>query len=64
MNRTLNKICVAGLSLLFAACSQDEGLRQDTLLPEGKYPLVLTAGGLDVVATPAGANTRATYEGS
>ena len=48
--------------LLFAACSQDESLPTGTLLPEGKYPLELTAGGLEVAATPAKASTRATVD--
>lgn len=48
--------------LLFAACSQDESLTTGTLLPEGKYPLKLTAGGLEVAATPAKASTRATVD--
>lgn len=48
--------------LLFAACSQDESLPTGTLLPEGKYPLELTAGGLEVSATPAKASTRATVD--
>lgn len=50
--------------LLLAACSQDENLTTGTLLPEGKYPLELTAGGLEVVATPVEASTRATYNGT
>ena len=50
--------------LLFAACSQDESQPNGTLLPEGKYPLELTAGGLEVTSTPAKASTRATYNGA
>ena len=38
--------------LLFAACSQDESLTTGTLLPEGKYPLELTAGVLEVSEKP------------
>ncbi len=51
------------MSVLFAACSQDEVTPQDTSLPEGKYPLVLTAEGLEVTATPAEAGTRSTVDG-
>ena len=50
------------LLLLFAACSQEESLPTGTLLPEGKYPLDLTAGVLEVAATPAKASTRATVD--
>lgn len=48
--------------LLATACSQDaldDG--QETSLPYGKYPLVLNAGGLQAVATPA---SRATVDGN
>lgn len=48
----------------FASCSQDaldEG--QDNSLPVGQYPLELTAGGLQAVATPAQPATRGTMDG-
>ncbi len=34
---------LSGLALLLAGCSQDDALQQDGLLPDGKYPLQLTA---------------------
>ena len=43
----------------FVACSQDE-LVDDNRLPEGKYPVVIQATGLQAVATPA---SRATVDG-
>ena len=58
------------MSVLFAACSQDEVTSQDTPLPEGKYPLEFTAYGLEAMATPAKtgtpakAGTRATSDGN
>lgn len=52
------------MSVLLAACSQDEVTSQDTPLPEGKYPLEFTAYGLEAVATPAKAGTRATSDGN
>ena len=48
---------VAALTL--ASCSQDE-LADDNRLPEGKYPVVIQATGLQAVATPA---SRATVDG-
>lgn len=51
------------MSVLFAACSQDEVTPQDTPLPEGKYPLEFTAYGLEAVATSAKVGTRATSDG-
>lgn len=48
---------VAALTL--ASCSQDE-LVDDNRLPEGKYPVVIQATGLQAVATPA---SRATVDG-
>ena len=54
-------ILSAATVLLFAAtaCTQD-ALGSGTL-PEGEYPLVITATGLQAVATPA--STRATGDG-
>ena len=43
------------------ACTQDE-LADDTRLPEGEYPLIINATGLQAVATPA--STRATVDGN
>lgn len=56
----LGKI-LAGLAATFtlAACSQDGLTEQGTPLPVGQYPLELTAGGLQAVATPA---TRGTVD--
>lgn len=48
------------LLLAATACTQDE-LADDTRLPEGEYPLVIRATGLQAVATPA--STRATVDG-
>ena len=41
------------VALLLAACSQDETIGDGNILPEGKYPLELTATGIQAVATPA-----------
>lgn len=48
--------------LLLAACSQDTDTPGGEPLPEGMYPLALTAGGLEVTATPAKTGTRATVD--
>lgn len=48
-------------ALALASCSQDELTEQGTPLPVGKYPLELTADGLQAVATPAQASTRGTF---
>lgn len=60
-NRLPLHILSAATVLLFAAtaCTQDE-LAEGTL-PEGEYPLVIRATGLQAVATPA--STRATVDG-
>lgn len=50
-------------ALLLASCSQDELTEQGTPLPVGQYPLELTAGGLQAVATPAQPVTRGTMDG-
>ena len=49
-------------ALAFASCSQEELEEQGTPLPEGQYPLELTACGLQAVATPAKASTRGTAD--
>lgn len=61
-NRLPLHILSAATVLLFAAtaCTQDE-LADDNRLPEGEYPLVINATGLQAVATPA--STRATVDG-
>lgn len=51
----------AVLLLAATACTQDE-LADDTRLPEGEYPLIINASGLQAVATPA--STRATVDGN
>ena len=51
-------LCAAAIAL--AACTQDD-LGGGTL-PEGEYPLVIRATGLQAVATPA--STRATVDGN
>lgn len=62
MRKKMKHILFMMMSMALAtSCSQDaldEG--QDNSLPEGKYPLVLTAAGLEVMATPA---TRGTGDG-
>lgn len=50
---------------LLAACSKEDTLSdRGTPLPPGEYPLELTAGGLQAVATPAQASTRGTKDGN
>lgn len=63
MNRLHSwKICAAMVALLLAtACSQDELPEQGTPLPAGQYPLELTVGELEAVATPAQPATRSTF---
>ena len=63
MNRLHSwKICAAMAALLLAtACSQDELPEQGTPLPAGQYPLELTVGELEAVATPAQPATRSTF---
>lgn len=68
MNRSrlhsLRNIAVALLACAgFASCTQDELEEQGTPLPVGQYPLELTAGGLQAVATPAQPATRGTMDG-
>ena len=62
-NRLPLHILSAATVLLFAAtaCTQDE-LADDTRLPEGEYPLIINATGLQAVATPA--STRTTVDGN
>ena len=62
IRHTLYLIQAAAVLLLAAtACTQDE-LADDTRLPEGEYPLIINATGLQAVATPA--STRATVDGN
>lgn len=68
MNRSrlhsLRNIAAALLAcVVFASCTQDELTEQGTSLPIGQYPLELTAGGLQAVATPAQPATRGTMDG-
>ena len=68
MNRSrlhsLRNIAAALLACAgFASCSQDELTEQGTPLPVGQYPLELTAGGLQAVATPPQPATRGTMDG-
>lgn len=68
MNRnrlhSLRNIAAALLACAgFASCTQDELAEQGTPLPVGQYPLELTAGGLQAVATPAQPATRGTMDG-
>ncbi len=57
MKQNLLFLCAAAFVL--AACTQDE--RSGGTLPEGEYPLVINATGLQAVATPA---SRATVDGN
>ena len=41
--RILENICMVAALLLFAACSQEETVEQDTVLPEGAYPITISA---------------------
>lgn len=64
--RSLAAVMLLGAGL--ASCSQDDFAdnRQGEPLPPGEYPLILTAGGLEVVATPAqksAPSTRGTMDG-
>lgn len=54
----------AALLLVLTACSQDE-IADGNRLPDGKYPLIITASGLQapVAASPA-ATSRATVDGT
>ena len=56
MKQNLLFLCAAALAV--TACTQDE--RSNGALPEGEYPLIINATGLQVVATPA---SRATVDG-
>ena len=58
MKHNLLFLCAAAFVL--AACTQDE--RSGGALPEGEYPLIINATGLQAVATPA--STRATVDGN
>lgn len=68
MNRnrlhSLRNIAAALLACAgFVSCTQDELTEQGTPLPIGQYPLELTAGGLQAVATPPQPTTRGTMDG-
>ena len=58
MKQNLLFLCAAALAV--TACTQDE--RSGGALPEGEYPLIINATGLQAVATPA--STRATVDGN
>ena len=58
MKHNLLFLCAAALAV--TACTQDE--RSNGALPEGEYPLIINATGLQAVATPA--STRATVDGN
>lgn len=61
MNRLHSLKIFAGLAVmaLLTACTNDDNLTQGEPLPPGKYPLELTAGGLQAATTPA---TRGTMD--
>ena len=58
MKQNLLFLCAAALAV--TACTQDE--LSGGALPEGEYPLIINATGLQAVATPA--STRATVDGN
>ena len=58
MRRTRHFLYSLLAASLMTACTQDE--QAGNALPEGEYPLVLNAGGLQVTATP---DTRGIFEG-
>ena len=58
MKHNLLFLCAAALAV--TACTQDE--LSGGALPEGEYPLIINATGLQAVATPA--STRATVDGN
>ena len=60
MSKMKHTLILAATALLLAACTQDELAGQGNALPEGEYPLVLTATGMQAVATPS---TRGTLDG-
>lgn len=61
MRLIIRSLLLCGM-LSLTSCAQDNlSDTQGEILPEGKYPLELTASGLDVVASPT---TRATVDGN
>ena len=58
MKHNLLLLCATALLFAATACTQDE--LSGGALPEGEYPLIINATGLQVVATPA---SRATVDG-
>ena len=66
MKHNLLLLCAAVLLLAATACTQDEQNSPsggvEGALPEGEYPLIINATGLQAVATPA--STRATVDGN
>lgn len=63
MRKMKHTLTLAATALLLAACTQDELAEQGNALPEGEYPLELTANLYEAVATPASASTRSTIDG-
>ena len=59
MKHNLLLLCATALLFAATACTQDE--LSGGALPEGEYPLIINATGLQVVATPA---SRATVDGN
>lgn len=65
MDKMRNILFTLLSAALFAACTQDEPAdRRGEPLPEGQYPLELTASIFGAEATPSGISTRATTDGT
>ena len=60
---TIHIFAATALLLSLAACTQDDFAdTKGELLPQGEYPIELTAGGLQTVTNQAQASTRATVD--
>lgn len=57
-------ILIPAIAIALASCSQDEPMAQDSPLPDGQYPLELSASGLQTVVTSARSSSRGTMDGN